>query len=111
MNEVIITLGTTSEIVQKVIEEANIEIVMSWIIFGLALAIAILIIALFILCINIRAVSSSVILGIVTICLIFMVIFCLCNVSLWEQRIEVFSQNPDEAVEYYIDNIIEVSYD
>lgn len=111
MNEVIITLGTTSEIVQKVIEEANIEIVMSWIIFGFALAIAILIIALFILCINIRAVSSSVILGIVTICLILMAIFCLCDVSFWEQRIEVFSQNPDEAVEYYIDNIMEVSHD
>ena len=111
MDEVILTLGTTSEIVQKAIEEANIKIVMSWIIFGLALAMAILTIALFIAFINIRAVSYSVIFGIVTICLIFMAIFCLCNVPFWEQRIEVFSQNPDEAVEYYIDNIREVLYD
>ena len=111
MNEVVITLGTTSEIVQKVVEHANIKIVMSWIIFGLALAMAILTIVLFIGFINIQAVSCSVILGIVTICLILMAIFCLCNVSFWKQRIEAFSQNPDEAVEYYIDNIIEVSYD
>ena len=111
MNEVVITLGTTSEIVQKVVEHANIKIAMSWIIFGLALAMAILTIVLFIGFINIQAVSCSVILGIVTICLILMAIFCLCNVSFWEQRIEAFSQNPDEAVEYYIDNIIEVSYD
>ena len=80
MDEVILTLGTTSEIVQKAIEEANIKIVMSWIIFGLALAMAILTIALFIAFINIRAVSYSVIFGIATICLIFMAIFCLCNV-------------------------------
>ena len=108
MNEVILTLGTTSEIVQKVVEHANIKIVMSWIIFGLTLAMAIFTIALFIGFINIRDVSYSVRFGIATICLIFMAIFCLCNVSFWEQRIEAFSQNPDEAVEYYIDNIIEV---
>ena len=111
MNEVILTLGTTSEIVQKVVEHANTKIVTSWIIFGLSLAMAILTIALFIGFINIRDVFYSIRFGTTTICLILMAIFCLCNVSLWEQRIEVFSQNPDEAVEYYIDNIMEVSYD
>ena len=111
MDEVILTLGTTSEIVQKVVEHANTKIVTNWIVFGLALAMAIFTIALFIGFINIRDVSYSVRFGTTTICLIFMAIFCLCNVSFWEQRIEAFSQNPDEAVEYYIDNIIEVSYD
>ena len=111
MNEVILTLGTTSEIVQKVIEHANTKIVTNWIAFGLALGAAILTTIYFIVFIEIRDVIGSVTFGTTTICLVFMVIFCLCNVSLWEQRIEVFSQNPDEAVEYYIDNIIEVSYD
>lgn len=111
MNEVILTLGTTSEIVQKVVEYANTKIVTNWIAFGLALGAAILTTIYFIVFIEIRDVIGSVTFGITTICLVFMVIFCLCNVSLWEQRIEVFSQNPDEAVEYYIDNIIEVSYD
>ena len=111
MDEVTIALGTTSEIVQKVVEHTNIKIVMSWIFFGFTLAMAILTIALFIGFINMRDVSYSVRFGIVTICLILIAIFCLCNVSFWEQRIEAFSQNPDEAVEYYIDNIMEVSYD
>ena len=111
MNEVILTLGTTSEIVQKVVEYANTKIVTNWITFGLALGAAILATIYFVVFIEIRDVIGSVTFGIMTICLILMVIFCLCNVSFWEQRIEVFSQNPDEAVEYYIDNIIEVSYD
>ena len=111
MNEVILTLGTTSEIVQKVVEHANTKIVTNWIAFGLALGAAILATIYFIVFINIRDVSYSVRFGIVTICLILIAIFCLCNVSFWKQRIEVFSQNPDEAVEYYIDNIMEVSYD
>ena len=111
MNEVILTLGTTSEIVQKVVEYANTKIVTNWIVFGLALGAAILTTIYFIVFIEIRDVIGSVTFGITTICLVFRVIFCLCNVSLWEQRIEVFSQNPDEAVEYYIEIIIEVSYD
>ena len=111
MDEVILTLGTTSEIVQKVVEHANTKIVTNWIAFGLALGAVILATIYFIVSINIRDVSYSVRFGIVAICLILIAIFCLCNVSFWEQRIEAFSQNPDEAVEYYIDNIMEVSYD
>ena len=111
MDEVTIALGTTSEIVQKVVEHANTKIVTNWITFGFALGAVILATIYFIVFIEIRDVIGSVTFGITTICLVFMVIFCLCNVSLWEQRIEVFSQNPDEAVEYYIDNIMEVSYD
>ena len=105
MNEVILTLGTTSEIVQKVVEHANTKIVTNWIAFGFALGAAILATIYFIVFIEIRDVIGSVTFGIVTICLILMAIFCFCNVSLWEQRIEAFSQNPDEAVEYYIDNM------
>ena len=111
MDEVIIALGTTSGSVQKVVEHANTKIVTNWIVFGLALGAAILTTIYFIVFIEIRDVIGSVTFGIMTICLILMAIFCLCNVSFWEQRIEAFSQNPDEAVEYYIDNIIEVSYD
>lgn len=111
MEEITITLGTTNEIVQKAIEYANICIVMSWIVFGLTLSMSILTIALFIEFIKIRAVAYSVTFGITTICLIFMMIFCPYNAFLWEQKIETFSQNPDEAVEYYIDNIMEVSHD
>lgn len=111
MNEVILTLGTTGEIVQKVVEHANTKIVTNWIAFGLALGAAILTTIYFIVFIEIRDVSYSVRFGIMTICLILMAIFCLCNVSFWEQRIEAFSQNSDEAVEYYIDNIREVLYD
>lgn len=106
MDEITITLGTTNEIVQKAIEHANFCIVMGWIVFGLTLAMSILTIPLLITFIKIRAVAYSVTFGIATICLIFMMIFCPYNSFLLEQKIETFSQNPDEAVEYYIDNVM-----
>lgn len=40
-----------------------------------------------------------------------MISLSLYEISFWNQKIEFFSQNPDEAVEYYIDNVIEVLYD
>lgn len=111
MDEVIITLGTTSEIVQKVVEHANIKIVMNWITFGVILGVMAMLVIGLITGISARESFTITIMLIGIICFVLMAIFCLCNVSLWEQRIEAFSQNSDEAVEYYIDNIMEVSYD
>lgn len=111
MDEVIIALGTTSEIVQKAIEEANIKIVMSWITFGLLLGVMAMLVIGLIIGISAREPFTITIMSIGIICFVLMAIFCLYDVSFWEQRIEVFSQNPGEAVEYYIDNIMEVSYD
>lgn len=111
MDEVVITLGTTSEIVQKVVEHANIKIVMNWITFGVILGVMAMLVIGLIIGISARESFTITIMSIGIICFVLMAIFCLCNVSFWEQRIEVFSQSPDEAVEYYIDNIMEVSYD
>lgn len=111
MDEVIITLGTTSEIVQKAIDYANGNIVLNWITFGVILGVMAMLVIGLIIGISVREPFTITIMLIGIICFVLMAIFCLCNVSLWEQRIEAFSQNSDEAVEYYIDNIMEVSYD
>lgn len=106
MNEVVITLGTTSEIVQKVVDCANDNIVLNWITFGLLLGLMAMLVIGLIIGISAREPFPVTIMSIGIICSVLMAILCLCNVSLWEQRIEAFSQNPDEAVEYYIDNIM-----
>lgn len=111
MDEVILTLGTTSEIVQKAIDYANTNIILNWITFGVLLGATALLVIGLIIGISVREPFTITITSIGIICFVLMAIFCLCNVSFWKQRIEVFSQNPDEAVEYYIDNIMEVSYD
>lgn len=111
MDDITITLGTTSEIVQKAIEYANANIALNWITFGLLLGIMAMMVIGLIIGISVREPFTITIMLIGIICFVLMAIFCFCNVSLWEQRIEAFSQNPDEAVEYYIDNVIEVSHD
>ncbi len=75
MDEVVITLGTTSEIVQKVVEHANIKIVMNWIAFGLLLgAMAMLVMGL-IIGISVREPFTITITLIGIICFVLMAIF------------------------------------
>lgn len=90
MNEVVIILGTTSEVVQKAIDHANANIVSNWMTFGVFLgATAMLVIGL-IIGISVCEPSTIITMSIGIACFVLMISLSLYEISFWNQKIEFF---------------------